>query len=95
MLNAVIIHEDDSVIISTKEIEKNSQVAFKNKNNKNIKLKSINSIPIYHKIALKDISKGSKVYKYGECIGEATQKIEKGSHVHTHNLKSLGVDSVE
>lgn len=44
-----------------------------------------------HKIALVTIAEGSKVIKYGECIGEAIQSIKKGEHVHIHNLKSLRI----
>ena len=41
-----------------------------------------------HKIALTDIPRGSKVLKYGEEIGCATQDIKKGDWVHVHNLQS-------
>lgn len=41
-----------------------------------------------HKIALVDIKKGDSLYKYGEIIGYATQDINKGEHVHVHNLDS-------
>ena len=34
------------------------------------------------------IAKGSKVYKYGEEIGTATEDIEMGEWVHIHNLMS-------
>ncbi len=46
-------------------------------------------VPAYHKFALKDIEAGEQVLKYGECIGEATQRIAAGGYVHTHNVKSL------
>lgn len=43
------------------------------------------------KYALNDIPKGEKVIKYGFPIGVASQDIQKGEHVHSHNLKtSLG-----
>ncbi len=48
-----------------------------------------------HKIALRDISKGEKIIKYGYPIGFATQDIKKGEHVHTHNLKTLLSEGVE
>ena len=41
-----------------------------------------------HKYALADIAEGENVVKYGFPIGHATQKIKKGEHVHTHNLKT-------
>lgn len=45
-------------------------------------------IPAGHKIALEPIKKGEFVVKYGEVIGRATQDIQPGQWVHTHNLKS-------
>ena len=41
-----------------------------------------------HKIALEDISEGDAVIKYGYTIGCATQNIQKGEAVHTHNTKT-------
>lgn len=44
------------------------------------------SIPSGHKVALRPISPGEHVIKYGQFIGVATQPIAPGEHVHTHNL---------
>lgn len=41
-----------------------------------------------HKYATKPISKGEEVIKYGYSIGVATQNIEVGEKVHSHNLKT-------
>lgn len=41
-----------------------------------------------HKFALKDINKNNQVIKYGYSIGHAIAKIQKGSLVHSHNLKT-------
>lgn len=41
-----------------------------------------------HKYALSDIAKGENIIKYGNPIGHATEDIKKGSHVHTHNMKT-------
>ena len=46
-------------------------------------------IPMGHKAALRDIRKGEAVIKYGFPIGEATEDIPAGAHVHTHNLHTL------
>ncbi|MDD2362231.1 MAG: altronate dehydratase family protein [Oscillospiraceae bacterium] len=48
-----------------------------------------------HKIALKDISEGENIIKYGFPIGHATQNISKGESVHTHNLKTNLMNAVE
>ena len=41
-----------------------------------------------HKYALRDIKNGENVIKYGQPIGHATEDIEAGDHVHTHNVKT-------
>ncbi|MEM6666739.1 MAG: UxaA family hydrolase [Pseudomonadota bacterium] len=45
-------------------------------------------VPIGHKIALSDINAGDTAIKYGEDIGNFIGNVEKGGHVHTHNLKT-------
>ncbi|MGG3571035.1 UxaA family hydrolase [Bacillus gobiensis] len=45
------------------------------------------TIEFGHKFAVKPISKGEDILKYGEVIGAATKDIEPGEHVHIHNLE--------
>ena len=45
-------------------------------------------IPIGHKVALRDLSPGDTVIKYGVDIGKVVQPIAKGSHAHVHNIKT-------
>lgn len=45
-------------------------------------------IPLGHKVALRDLPAGHRLLKYGRPIGETTQAIRRGGHVHTHNLKT-------
>ncbi|KPK93000.1 MAG: hypothetical protein AMJ94_03835 [Deltaproteobacteria bacterium SM23_61] len=54
-------------------------------------LKALQPISFGHKIALNKIEKGSNIVKYGEVIGIATQSIEKGNHVHVHNVESARI----
>ena len=46
-------------------------------------------IPMGHKAALRDISSGEAVIKYGFPIGEALTDIHKGTHVHTNNIRTI------
>ena len=55
---------------------------------KTIKVKVLNDIPIGHKVALKDFKVGDSVMKYGVDIGKIVAPIKKGEHVHVHNLKT-------
>jgi altronate hydrolase len=44
------------------------------------------AVPKGHKVALAPHALGDPVTKYGQPIGQATQPIAPGDHVHTHNL---------
>jgi altronate hydrolase len=44
------------------------------------------AVPSGHKVALRGISSGTRVLRYGHVIGFASRAIEAGEHVHTHNL---------
>jgi altronate dehydratase small subunit len=46
-------------------------------------------IPFGHKIAIRDIGEGEDIVKYGHRIGEATELIAAGKHVHVRNLRSI------
>jgi altronate hydrolase len=48
----------------------------------------VEDIPPGHKLALRDLSAGDAVRKYGESIGTATRAVRRGAHVHVHNLAS-------
>ncbi len=52
---------------------------------KEIELKG--QIEFGHKFAVRPISIGEDILKYGEVIGSASTNIEAGDHVHTHNLE--------
>lgn len=56
--------------------------------NKTLRMKCLHDIPIGHKVALAQITKGDTVIKYGHDIGECVAAVKKGGHVHTHNLKT-------
>ncbi|GAB4143850.1 MAG: UxaA family hydrolase [Sphingomonadales bacterium] len=57
-------------------------------NNHDFKLMAEQDVPIGHKIALTDLKAGDTVIKYGQDIGRMVADAPKGSHVHTHNLKT-------
>lgn len=44
-------------------------------------------IPPGHKVAVRAIAAGQPVRRYNQIIGNATQAIAPGQHVHTHNLE--------
>ena len=53
-----------------------------------ITVKSLDPIPLGHKVALSDIANGDTIVKYDADIGKAIADIAKGGHVHVHNIKT-------
>ena len=56
--------------------------------NSDFRLTAKADIPIGHKVALKDLTEGDTVIKYGEDIGKMVGPAETGGHVHIHNCKT-------
>ena len=52
----------------------------------------VEDIPIWHKVALKKIGAGEKIFKYGEIIGEASEEIAAGGWVSHENIFSVPRD---
>ena len=87
----IIIHDEkDNVgVVVIEKITPNQEcLAWIMENDKTIKVKSINEIPLGHKIALQDFKKGDTILKYGHDIGKVIAPIKKGDHVHVHNVKT-------
>ena len=86
-----VVHEDgDSVGVVTVEGLKAGQemTGWIMKEDKLIKFKALNDIPIGHKVALVDLKPGDTVIKYGVDIGKVVAPIKKGEHLHVHNVKT-------
>lgn len=56
--------------------------------NSSFRLTAKDDVPIGHKVALKGLKAEDTAIKYGEDIGRFTADVEKGGHVHVHNLKT-------
>ena len=84
MNEMVRIAAGDTVAVALKPLKAGTEVSF---GDGTIILKE--DLPMGHKAALRDIRAGETVIKYGYPIGEATQDIPAGGHVHTQNLRTL------
>jgi altronate dehydratase small subunit len=83
---AHVINKKDNVAVAVVSIKAGERLTIDRDGKEEIEVK--HEIPCWHKFALNDLEPGDPVVKYGEVIGQATQRIEKGSHVHVHNLES-------
>jgi (2R)-sulfolactate sulfo-lyase subunit alpha len=53
-----------------------------------VQFKALSDIPIGHKLAIKPLSNGDTVIKYGVDIGKVVAPIQVGEHLHVHNVKT-------
>jgi len=87
--SAIVIHEKDNVATSLAPLDLGQAVCLEIRGHEEeIILKSC--VPAGHKFALNEIEAGEDVVKYGEPIGRALKRINRGEHVHTHNVSSHG-----
>ncbi|MBB3458319.1 galactarate dehydratase [Rhizobium sp. BK313] len=76
---AILLNPADDVAVARRRIATNESAGVYD-------VVASQLIPRGHKIALRPISKGAELRKFGQVIGVATQDIQPGSHVHLHNL---------
>ena len=77
---AIRIHPADNVVIARRQLLGGTVIA------EEAGLVVSGLVPPGHKIATRAIAVGEPVRRYNQVIGNATQPIAPGQHVHTHNL---------
>lgn len=78
------IHCNDNVVVSLVNMSKGDSITLADGR----VVTALEDIPAGHKIATKEIKKDENVVKYGYAIGHATEDIEVGRWVHTHDIKT-------
>ena len=90
MAHAILLHEpDDDVGVAVRDLKKGEQVGTVTlEGNSVADIKLVDDVPLGHKVAMKDLAQGKDVIEYARVIGTVSQAAPRGSHVHTHNLKT-------
>src|SRR6185295_2337025 len=84
-IDVVYLHPDDNVCVAAANLPEGREISTAgDSSGRGVKLTS--AVKQGHKIALARVAAGEPVRKYGQIIGFATQSIEPGDWVHTHNL---------
>src|SRR5690349_9405713 len=79
-VSAVIrLNENDNVVVTRAELLPGASIEGGN-------ITARSAIPAGHKVATAPIAQGEAVRKYNQIIGFASQAIEPGQHVHSHNM---------
>ena len=79
--HAIRIHLADDVAVAVEPVHAGDRVEIGDAT-----ITARGEIPAGHKIALRDISSGEEIRKYGFPIGRATSDIARGDWIHSHNL---------
>ena len=90
-MHKFLIHnEGDHVGVAVVDIRKGENaIGVYMDTGEKIEVMANDDIPLGHKIAIADRSKGSEVLKYNIVIGQAVEDFKVGDYVHTHNIKTL------
>ena len=79
----VLLNPNDSCVVAIHALKSGQEIELLD--GRTIRL--LDAIPAGHKVAIRDIASDQPVFKYGWSIGLATQRIEPGKHIHSHNLR--------
>lgn len=79
----LLLHPDDTVLVCIAAISAGDTLVIDGE-----ALVAPHDVAVGHKLARHPLELGAKVTKYGAPIGSVTQAVEKGAHVHSHNMKS-------
>lgn len=90
MREYIRINLEDNVVVALKDYNCDDTLEI---DNETIEIKS--EIKAGHKILIKDLKAGDNIIKYGNPIGYALVDIQKGEHIHNHNIKTNLNDLVE
>ena len=89
MMDFIVHGRTDTVGVAVRDVEGARKLTGWNmEKDETLSLESRGPVALGHKVALVDIARGEKVVKYNRPIGNSTEDIERGAHVHTHNLKT-------
>jgi len=87
MRTHVLLNSDDSVVTALTELDSGTSLTVELVSGP-LDVTVSSEIPYAHKIAVRAMSAGDPVVKYGEVIGIASQNIAPGDWVHVHNVES-------
>lgn len=84
----IVLNDRDNVATSLSELNPGEMAEFTT-GLQSSTVHVVEPIPYGHKVAIAPIAIGDQIVKYGEVIGLATQVIDRGQHVHVHNVESI------
>jgi (2R)-sulfolactate sulfo-lyase subunit alpha len=90
MTHGILMHEpDDDVGVAVRDLRAGTEIGAITLEGKPVgTVTLVDDVPLGHKVAMKDIADGRDVVEYGRVIAVALRSALRGSHVHTHNIRT-------
>ena len=79
----ILLSPEDNCLIASARLDARTQLEIEGES-----VTLPQTIELGHKLARRDLAKDDKVLRYGAVIGHVTQAVQRGAHLHTHNLES-------
>jgi (2R)-sulfolactate sulfo-lyase subunit alpha len=91
MKKGILLHEaDDDVGVAAMDLQAGEEIQAVTLDGEPVMpITLVTDVPLGHKVAMRTMAEKKNILEYGREIGYASVAIEKGAHVHTHNIKSL------
>ena len=79
----LLLHPDDHIVVARRDIVAGERVEL---DGESFTIPA--AVELGHKLARRPLEPDTRVLKYGAPIGSMKTRVERGEHVHLHNLKS-------
>lgn len=84
----ILLHAADNVVLVRRALASEDDVVIDG-----IPCRTDVAVDVGHKLARRPLEPGEKIVKFGAPIGTLTRRVDRASHVHTHNLASSYIPS--
>ena len=90
MTHGILMHEpDDDVGVAVVDLRAGSEIGAITLEGRPVgTVTLVDNVPLGHKVAMREIASGKDVIEYGRVIAVAVHPAPRGSHVHTHNIRT-------
>ncbi len=91
MKNSILIHQpNDDVGVAVADLQVGEEIGVVTLEGECIgSVMLVSDVPLGHKVAMRELLPDQHVIEYGREIGYALAPIQRGEHVHIHNIRSL------
>jgi hypothetical protein len=79
----LLLHPDDNILVARRDIAAGERVELDGE-----AFTIPKAIELGHKLARRALAADARVLKYGAPIGSMKIAVDRGEHVHVHNLRS-------